>query len=324
MSKNKYLYNLLNKEYQIFIRNSQNLEEKFIIKFGYIKFILFIIIFVLSSLLVSTVLVRYILGKYLDPTHLETINKDRLKKIYGTLNILEKKVSNQNEFIKTLQQSLNKNTGNTPIPIMTYKGCVHDEAINSFPSSHTLDKETYVKTEKETKLPYNNTYAEDHREIEGHLKCDYKSVINKIDRLQNANKEKEMLFDLKYNNLKDTSFIPPVKGIIISHMDFYSEHYGIDIVAKKDEVVKSIDNGMVIFTGWTIEGGNIIVIQHKKNLITIYKHNSQLLKKAGNFVSKGDAIAIIGNSGDFSTGPHLHFEMWHNGDPINPQDYIIF
>ncbi len=267
---------------------------------------------------ISTVLVRYILGKYLDPTHLETINKERLKKLYGTLNILEKKVLNQNEFIKTLQQSLSKNTGNTPIPIMTYKDNVHHEAIKSFPSSATM------KTEKEKKLPYNNTYTEDHREIEGHLKSDYKSMVNKIDKFKNANKEKEMLFNLKYNNLKYTSFIPPVKGIIISHMDFYSEHYGIDIVAKKDEVVKSIDNGMVIFTGWTVESGNIIVIQHKKNLVTIYKHNSQLLKKTGDFIRKGDAIAIIGNSGDFSTGPHLHFEMWHNGSPINPQDYIIF
>ena len=76
--------------------------------------------------------------------------------------------------------------------------------------------------------------------------------------------------------------------------------------------------------GWTVETGYVIYIQHENDLISVYKHNSVLLKKTGNVVKAGDAIAIIGNSGELTTGPHLHFELWHNGTPIDPQTYIVF
>ena len=101
-------------------------------------------------------------------------------------------------------------------------------------------------------------------------------------------------------------------------------HFGTDIVSETSEVVKSTLPGTVILASWTLETGHIIQIQHANNLISVYKHNAELLKKMGNRVEAGEPIAIIGNSGELTTGPHLHFELWLNGSPINPEDYIIF
>ncbi len=116
----------------------------------------------------------------------------------------------------------------------------------------------------------------------------------------------------------------PIEGVVTSTFDLGSNHFGIDIVAPPNEVVKSILDGTVIMAAWTSETGYVIQIQHAANILSIYKHNANLLKKAGDRVKAGDAIAIIGNSGELTTGPHLHFEMWQNGKPVNPQDYIVF
>ncbi len=119
-------------------------------------------------------------------------------------------------------------------------------------------------------------------------------------------------------------YFTPLKGIVINGFDVAKQHYGVDIAGKKNDVIKSVLNGTVIFSNWTIETGYIIGIQHQHNLISVYKHNSALLKTLGNYVKAGDPIAFIGNTGELSTGPHLHFELWHNGNPINPKDYIPF
>lgn len=119
-------------------------------------------------------------------------------------------------------------------------------------------------------------------------------------------------------------FFPPVKGIVTNVFNSSKEHYGIDIVAGTEEVVKATLPGTVTMAGWTIETGNVIQVQHADNIISIYKHNAELLKHMGDHVKAGEPIAIIGNSGELSTGPHLHFELWYNGTPLNPQDYISF
>jgi murein DD-endopeptidase MepM/ murein hydrolase activator NlpD len=119
-------------------------------------------------------------------------------------------------------------------------------------------------------------------------------------------------------------YFTPLKGIVINGFDPANNHYGIDIAGKKNDLIKSVLNGTVIFSNWTLETGYIIGIQHQHNLISVYKHNSALLKKTGDYVKAGDAIAFIGNSGEMSTGPHLHFELWYNGSPVNPKDYIPF
>lgn len=124
--------------------------------------------------------------------------------------------------------------------------------------------------------------------------------------------------------IDEAYFFPPVEGIVVKDFDKEFNHFGIDVVADEGTAIKSVLDGKVIFTGWTLDDGHIISIQHRNNLISIYKHNSVLLKKVGTFVRAGDVIAIIGNSGDLSFGPHLHFEMWHDMIPVNPSQYIIF
>lgn len=124
--------------------------------------------------------------------------------------------------------------------------------------------------------------------------------------------------------LESQYFYSPIEGIVTTEFNIKQEHYGIDIVSKSNEPVKSVADGTIIFADWTQESGNVICIQHRGNIISVYKHNSALLKKVGNFVSSGDVIAIIGNTGEFTTGPHLHFEMWYNGNAMDPEEFISF
>lgn len=124
--------------------------------------------------------------------------------------------------------------------------------------------------------------------------------------------------------LPGTLLFPPITGTITSDFDLKVGHYGIDVAAKEGETVKAILDGTVVMSSFTSDGGNVIQIQHANNLVSVYKHNSILLKKVGDRVEAGDSIAIIGNSGDLTDGPHLHFELWYNGTPLNPRDYIAF
>ncbi|HFB99563.1 MAG TPA: M23 family metallopeptidase [Phaeodactylibacter sp.] len=128
----------------------------------------------------------------------------------------------------------------------------------------------------------------------------------------------------KVTPLEQLYFTPPITGIVSEHYAYDKKHFGTDILAPKNTPIKAIMDGVVISSDWTLETGNTIAIQHSNNLISFYKHNSALLKKVGNTVKAGEAIAIIGNTGTLSDGPHLHFELWHKGKPINPEDFINF
>ena len=117
---------------------------------------------------------------------------------------------------------------------------------------------------------------------------------------------------------------PPISGSISAKFMPDKSHYGVDVVAPKNTPVKAVMDGFVISSDWTIDTGNTIGVQHANGYVSFYKHNSSLLKKSGSPVKAGEAIAIIGNTGRLTDGPHLHFELWHNGKPINPTDYINF
>jgi murein DD-endopeptidase MepM/ murein hydrolase activator NlpD len=155
-----------------------------------------------------------------------------------------------------------------------------------------------------------------------------KSVQDSLLR-QHIEEEEQFNFSVAKSNKTESSisemhFFPPVKGIVTNTYNAKENHFGIDIVGAPDEVVKATLDGTIILSTWTLETGYIIQIQHQNNIVSVYKHNANLLKKSGNRVQAGDAIAILGNSGELTTGPHLHFELWYNGQPINPQDFIIF
>lgn len=119
-------------------------------------------------------------------------------------------------------------------------------------------------------------------------------------------------------------FFPPLDGIVLRRFDEIKRHYGVDIVTKQNSNVLSVLEGVVIFTDWTVNTGYVMAIQHAGNVVSIYKHNSVLMKKQGDFVRAGEVIAIVGNTGEETTGPHLHFELWQDGKPIDPEEYIKF
>jgi murein DD-endopeptidase MepM/ murein hydrolase activator NlpD len=126
-------------------------------------------------------------------------------------------------------------------------------------------------------------------------------------------------------NLADYRYLmPPISGVISSGFDAKTEHIGVDILAPHDTPVKAIWDGHVITADWTLETGYTIGIQHSNDMVSFYKHNATLLKRNGAFVRAGEAIAIIGNTGKMSSGPHLHFELWLQGKPVDPTNYIDF
>ncbi len=125
-------------------------------------------------------------------------------------------------------------------------------------------------------------------------------------------------------DITNVIFFPPINGLVLKKFKPAEKHFGIDIVAKKGETIKAISDGTVILASWTQDTGFVIALQHKNSMVSFYKHNSVLLKKLGDVISVGEPIAIIGNSGELTNGPHLHFELWHDGTPINPEDFIRF
>lgn len=134
----------------------------------------------------------------------------------------------------------------------------------------------------------------------------------------------------KYNFLETATsranyaLFPPLKGPVSEGYNIKDRHFGIDIVAAHNAPVKSVADGTVIFAAWTSQTGNVIIVEHSYGLLSVYKHNASLTKEQGERVKKGEVIATAGSTGEFSTGPHLHFELWSEGQPVNPTDFIDF
>lgn len=119
-------------------------------------------------------------------------------------------------------------------------------------------------------------------------------------------------------------FYKPVNGMISSLYQADIHHFGVDIAAASKESVLATLDGTVMYAGYDPNQGNVIQLQHKNGFVSVYKHNELLLKEPGDQVVAGEAIALVGNTGKLSTGPHLHFELWYNGKPVNPEDFIVF
>lgn len=140
----------------------------------------------------------------------------------------------------------------------------------------------------------------------------------------NANGAKTLSTLRRNERLESMFLITPVSGAVSMGFQPDKKHYGIDIIAPKNTAVKAVADGFVISSDWTLETGNTIAVQHANNVVSFYKHNATLLKKTGDHVKSGEAIAIIGNTGEQTTGPHLHFELWKDGRAVNPAEYIRF
>ncbi|CAZ95782.1 M23 family metallopeptidase [Zobellia galactanivorans] len=140
----------------------------------------------------------------------------------------------------------------------------------------------------------------------------------------------EVALEDKYNLFErnatgaEIELFPPLSGEISNAYDPEKQHYAVDVTAPKDTPIKAVANGTVIFSEWTADTGYVIILEHKDGLISVYKHNGSLNKRQGEVVRAGEVIASVGNTGEFTTGPHLHFELWSNGNAVNPLDYIDF
>ena len=149
---------------------------------------------------------------------------------------------------------------------------------------------------------------------------------NRDDSLLRAIVEEEdkyNAFDIQGQRFTSVLF-PPVKGGLSSVFDVDTKHYGVDIVIPENSPVHSISEGIVVFSEWTSTTGFVIIIEHLNGLTSIYKHNSSIVKNQGDRVDTGEIIAFSGDTGSLTTGPHLHFELWHQGEPVDPQSYIDF
>tara|TARA_B100001758_G_scaffold138431_1_gene119296 strand:+ start:609 stop:1475 length:867 start_codon:yes stop_codon:yes gene_type:complete len=221
------------------------------------------------------------------------------------------------------------------------------EMVPGYSSSDLLTQAIYLtkKTDSlENELELNNTF---YKSIENVLsgkteQIIYKDSLNINNEIENidlqavlANAEDSILrkyveeedkFNLTKNELviENKMFVSPVKGQITQKFDPLNNHFALDILVDTGTPVKSILEGKVIFSEWSVDTGHVLIIDHGDDIISVYKHNSKVLKTQNNFVKAGEVIAYSGNQGTLSTGPHLHFELWKNGTPINPEPLFNF
>ena len=221
------------------------------------------------------------------------------------------------------------------------------EMVPGYSSSDLLTQAIYLtkKTDSlENELELNNTF---YKSIENVLSgkteqiiykdtlalsnekdnIDFQAVLtNSEDSILRKYVEEEDKFNLTKNELviENKMFVSPVKGQITQKFDPLNNHFALDILVDTGTPVKSILEGKVIFSEWSVDTGHVLIIDHGDNIISVYKHNSKVLKTQNNFVKAGEVIAYSGNQGTLSTGPHLHFELWKNGTPINPEPLFNF
>jgi murein DD-endopeptidase MepM/ murein hydrolase activator NlpD len=148
----------------------------------------------------------------------------------------------------------------------------------------------------------------------------------KEDSLLRASVALEDKYNLFESNRPSGSLVlfSPVTGTLSQEYSAEIKHYAVDVVAPVDTPIKAVANGTVIFAEWTADTGYVIILEHKEGLLSVYKHNGSLNKNQGEIVRAGEVIASVGNTGEFTTGPHLHFELWTDGIPVNPLDYVDF
>ena len=287
MKPKKTLSNWLTTRYQLIIRNEENFAEKTSLGFTYSKVILFSVILFTGLFVLSMFMSKTILAKWFDPKHEQLVLNQQLLELAQKVDSLGLEVDRKDQFIANFQRVLSGDTSNFQDPAEALKG-----------ENHPLTKPSSLKP-----APSDSAFRKDFEESD-------MALIS--------------LSPKKYKELEETFFYSPIAGFISDPYDVKKGHLGVDVVAKVNEPIKCIADGTVIFSSWTQDSGYVIMVQHRGNLISSYKHNAQLLKKVGTFVNGGEIISIVGNSGELTNGPHLHFELWYNGNSLNPEEFVTF
>ena len=285
--RSKTLIGKLRKHYRLVIMNDENFEIKTSIKLSRLNVLFILSVTTISFIFLFTSMVVFTpIKEYIPGYEFRDFLREELIQLKMNSDSLELIVATQSGYIDNLLRILR-------------------------------DEVDEVHTEQE---PINPQRAL--------LELGKRSIEDSILREELASREKfAVLTDGKPANRSYLSSMllnltPPVRGMITEKFNATRNHYGIDIVAQKNSTVKAVTDGVVIFSGWTVDDGHVIMIKHRSDLISVYKHNASLLMKVGNFVRSGDAVAIIGESGELAHGPHLHFELWHNLMPVDPTQFI--
>lgn len=285
----KYLLRRIRDKYRLVLLNEETLEER--ISFKLSRLNVFVAIGLMSIILVfiTTYIIAFTPLKEYIPGYTDVTLQRRIYELQLRSDSVAFAMRSQEKYLESLKKVLGGDIPN------------EREMI----AGDTAKSKNYINI-KDKRSPEDSI-----------LRSEY----------ENANKYNLFKTDKtagKGSTMRNLTFFSPIKGTITSEFDPLRKHFGIDVVAARDEVIKSVQDGTIIFSGWTVETGYVIAIQHPGNVISVYKHNSVLLKKEGNIVHAGETVAIIGETGELSTGPHLHLELWINGIPANPKDYIVF
>ncbi len=289
VSNKKWFYKLRSK-YRMVIFNDETFEERFIFRLTRLNVLSVFISLGIIFTSLTFILIIYTPIKEYIPGYPSDYQRESLIKLNVLADSLQNELTSKDIFFESI------------------KNIVEGKDFVEEPELQTTEKKSYDSIKLKSSIE------------DSLLRLEFESqnLHNLYISETTETTEKDLV------SIRNLSFYPPVEGIVTSKFDLSENHFGIDIVSKHNSAIKAILDGTVIFSGWTLETGYIVALQHEQNIISFYKHNSVLLKKQGEIVSAGEPIAIIGESGEISTGPHLHFELWHNGTPVNPADYIIF
>ena len=283
---NNSFFSKLKHKYRLILMNDSSLEEQISFRFSALDVITVLTIGCVLLFVFFLLLVGYTpLNEFVPGKASSSLHKELIAITLKT-DSLEKKLLVNELYLKNITAIVN---GEDPINIST--------------------ENTLVLSASETELSFKKSKEDSLLRLA--VEAEDKISISPTDKKDNLDMESMLFFS-------------PIKGVVTNGFDRKKNHFGTDIVAKQDEPIKCVFDGVVVISHWTSETGNVIGVQHANGMFSLYKHNSILFKRAGEYVKSGEVIAIIGNSGELSSGPHLHFELWHKGTPVNPENYISF
>lgn len=283
--KNKKAFSRLRRTYRLVILNDQTFEERWSYRLTGFNVVTAISALAMLLIFIGIILISFTPLKRLLPEYPDAEFHEKMIRNAVRLDSIEHELAIRDQYVRNIKHIL---TGEARTKVENVPDTVNLYTdLNMEPSSDDSLLRKQVKIDQQASILQKN--------------------INKAT-----------------TNIREMHFYAPVKGIISNTFNYGDGHYGIDIVTEKSSSVHSTLSGTVISSSWSLETGYTIQIQHSHNLISVYKHNESLLKQQGDLVSPGENIAFVGNTGEYSTGPHLHFELWHNGLPVNPKNYINF
>ena len=282
--ENKGFFKKLFNDYKVVVSSEDTFEEKFAFKASKIN--VFVLMLVYSVILISFTIsiVFFTQLRELVPGYSSSDLLNRAIYLTQKTDSLERQIELNNKFYKSIEDVLSGKT---------------DEFISR------------------ENISFDSTISESSALII--LPSSEDSILRKY--VENEDK-----FNLTKNELviENKMFYSPIKGDITQSFNYEENHFAVDISADVGTPVKSILDGKILFSEWSVDTGYVIIIDHGDNIVSAYKHNSKLLKEQNDYVQAGEVIAYSGNQGSLSSGPHLHFELWNNGTPIDPEPLLNF